>query len=117
MAKILVVDDEPEIREILVGFLESLEHQVEIACDGKEAIEKIRSNSPDLVLLDVKLPDIDGTKVLKEVRSWNSELKVILITGNIEYDLAKMSQSLGVQGFVPKPFDLMQLKRMLQKIL
>lgn len=117
MAKILVVDDEEGIVLLLNGFLESLGHSIENAHTGREALEKVKTHDPDILLLDYKLPDMDGIKVLKEIRSRNKKVKVIMITGNIESDFARMTESLGVHGLMRKPFDLTRLEQMLQEII
>ncbi len=102
-AKILVVDDDPDIRSILQDRLESLGHQVVNAENGRAALSRIGQESPDLILLDLQMPDMDGIRVLKKLQG-NCDFPVIVITafGTIEKAVEAMKE--GAMDFITKPF-------------
>ncbi len=103
VALVLVVEDEPEIAEILEGYLRREGFRTERAADGKQALNLIRAARPDLVLLDIMLPEMDGLEVLRRVRS-NGNTPVILLTARTE-DLDKLlGLELGADDYVTKPF-------------
>ena len=117
MARILVVDDEADIRELLVGFLTGEGYEVEVAWSGREALTKIQVQSPDLVLLDVKLEKESGVELLQEIREQNKPLKVIMVSGCEEGDYWPQAEKLGAVAYVSKPFDLARFSELIQKIL
>src|SRR6266498_1364879 len=102
---ILVVDDDPDIREVLRDRLESLGYEVLTASNGKDALESINKQSPQMVLLDIEMPEMNGLEVLKEVRSRQMDLTVVMITayGTIERAVEAMKE--GAYDFIPKPFE------------
>lgn len=79
--KILVCDDDPTVRNILSMILKSLDHEVEIACDGQEAMEKIQARAFDVLITDNKMPRLSGVKLVEKLREMNTRLKVMMITG------------------------------------
>jgi DNA-binding response OmpR family regulator len=83
MRRVLVVDDEPHIRAVLRGYLEADGFAVSEAADGEDAVRQVRQDAPDLVLLDVMLPGIDGIEALRQVRTF-SDVYVILVTARTE---------------------------------
>jgi DNA-binding response OmpR family regulator len=83
MRRVLVVDDEPHIRAVLRGYLEADGFAVSEAADGEEAVRRVRQDAPDLVLLDVMLPGIDGIEALRQVRTF-SDVYVIVVTARTE---------------------------------
>jgi len=86
MASILVIDDEKSIRNTLKDILEYEKHVVELASDGKEGIEKFQKGQYDVVLCDIKMPQMDGIEVLDKILKNSSDVPVIMISGhgNIE---------------------------------
>ncbi len=109
MAKILVVDDEQAIRKTLKEILEYEKHNVDLAKDGFEAVEKAKKNQYDLVLLDIKMPKMDGIEVLEELQKINPELPVVIITGHGTVDTAVEALKKGAYDFLEKPLDLNRL--------
>ncbi|NIQ39646.1 MAG: response regulator [Proteobacteria bacterium] len=81
MAKILVLDDEPGMRELLQEYLETEGHQVRVACDGVEGYEVYEAYQPDLLLVDVRMPKGDGIELVQAVRAKKADIKVVYITG------------------------------------
>jgi DNA-binding response OmpR family regulator len=103
MQKVLVVDDEPQIRTVLRGYLEAEGYDVVEAADGTEALAALREDSPALVLLDVMLPGIDGLEVLRQLRSF-SDAYVILVTARAEEVDKLVGLGVGADDYVTKPF-------------
>ena len=106
MPTILVVDDEASIRRTLREILEYEDFAVDEAVDGEEALEKIRENRYDLVLLDIKMPKKDGMEVLAEV---GNEVPVVMISGHGTIETAVEATKMGAFDFVEKPPDLNRL--------
>ncbi|MGB2601481.1 MAG: response regulator [Candidatus Omnitrophota bacterium] len=104
-AKILVADDEESVREVLKSFFLRKEYDVETAKEGHEAIEKIDSYKPDILLLDLKMPDMDGEEVLKYIHDNDLKVGVIIITGHPDFikDRKLLNRA---YDYIVKPFDL-----------
>ncbi len=95
MAKILVVDDDTPLREMLASTVEMFGYEVAQAGSIQEALEKLKQGPIDLVMLDVKLPDADREQGLKRIREMFPQLKVIMVTGNVDDELEKQTKALG----------------------
>jgi len=107
--KILVVDDDPDIVRLLKYFLEAKGRQVQTASTGAEALELFKREPPDLVILDVMLPGMDGWTVLQKIRE-SSQVPVLMLTGkDTPTDKAKGLLS-GADDYIAKPFDLAELE-------
>ena len=104
-AKILIVDDEPFNLDLLEQELADHAYTIERAADGAEALEKVESFQPDLILLDYMMPDMNGLEVLKEIRRRGSQIPVVMVTayGTIERAVEAIKQ--GAYDFIPKPFE------------
>ncbi len=108
LAKILVVDDEPQIRRLLRVSLTAHQYQVSEAISGKEALAAAASESPDLMLLDLGLPDEDGLAVIRQLREWSHLPVIVLSVRSHEKD--KISAlDLGANDYVDKPFSMGEL--------
>ena len=103
MRQVLVVDDEPHIRTVLRGYLETEGFAVCEAADGEAAVRQVRQHPPDLVLLDVMLPGIDGIEVLRQLRTV-SDVYVILVTARAEEVDKLVGLGVGADDYVTKPF-------------
>lgn len=103
MPLVLVVEDEPQIAEILEGYLRSSGYRTERAGDGRAALNLFRAAHPDLILLDVMLPELGGLEVLKTVRQ-ESTVPVIMLTARTEELDKLLSLELGADDYVTKPF-------------
>jgi len=104
MKKILVIDDEAIIRLSCERVLASEGHEVKIAGNGKEGISMLEKEPFDLVLLDMKMPDMDGFEVLKIIKERWAETMVIIITGYSTVQMAVQTMKLGAHKFIEKPF-------------
>jgi len=103
---ILVVDDEKDIRISLTGILEDEGYQVTCAASGVEALESVRQDMPDLVLLDIWMPGLDGLETLEKLKTLFPQLTVIMISGHGTIETAVRSTKLGAFDFIEKPLSL-----------
>jgi DNA-binding response OmpR family regulator len=105
---VLVADDEARIRELLAGYLEAEGFDVTLAADGNEALRAARECRPDVVLLDVMMPGIDGVEVLRRLRT-ESDVYVIMLTARSEEVDKLIGLSVGADDYVTKPFSPREL--------
>ncbi|HEV7785901.1 MAG TPA: response regulator, partial [Thermoanaerobaculia bacterium] len=105
MANILIVDDERPIRRILSVLLQERHHRVAEAGSGEEALAAMAEAKPDLVLLDLKLPGIDGLETLKRLRALKPRLDVVMMTAHGTISSAVDAMRRGAFDYVTKPFD------------
>ena len=115
--KILVVDDEEALRTVLASELEGEGYQVTTAVDGQNAIDILGSAVFDLILLDIKMPNVDGFEVLKFVKERHPTTKIIMLTGFADLKNAIESKKLGAEDFVSKPYDLVDLLTTVERVL
>ncbi|MBJ6360672.1 response regulator [Paenibacillus sp. GCM10012307] len=108
--KVLIVDDQNGIRVLLVEVFSSEGYQTFQASNGKLALEIVRTESPDLVLLDMKIPGMDGLEILKHVKAINRDIKVIMMTAYGELDMIKEATDLGALMHFTKPFDIDEMR-------
>jgi len=105
-ARILVVDDDESIRKVLATILEEEGYTVDTAKNGKEAITKSRKNFYNLALIDIRLPDIAGTKLLAKVKDTTPRMRKIIITGYPSVQNAIEALNKDADAYILKPFDL-----------
>ena len=109
MAKILVIDDEKPIRNTLKEILEYEDHKVEIAADGFEGLEKAKENKYDIILCDIKMPNMDGIEVLEKLEEFSPDVPVIMISGHGSVETAVEALKKGAYDFIEKPLELNRL--------
>jgi excisionase family DNA binding protein len=102
--RVLVVDDESAIRDLLSKTLALAEYDVDLAPDGRTALERLRIIPYDLLITDLKMPGIDGLTVIREARRLKADIPVIIITGFSTEASAIEAVNLGVSGYLTKPF-------------
>jgi excisionase family DNA binding protein len=107
--RILVVDDESSIRDLLAKTLALAEYDVDTAADGRSALERLRLYPYDLLIADLKMPGIDGLSVIREAKRLKVDLPVIIITGYSTETAAIEAVNLGVSGYLTKPFRVPQV--------
>lgn len=115
--RILVVDDEEALRVVLSAELEGEGYQVTSAADGQEAINILTTKEFDLILLDIKMPNVDGFEVLKFVKERWPQTKVVMLTGFADLKNAIESKKLGAEDFVSKPYNLVDLLTTVERVL
>jgi len=116
-SKILVVDDEPSVLEILTEFFTSKGYEVICASGGLEGLSKAEMHRPDVILLDVRMPDLDGITVLRRIREVNPWVGILMMSGNADTEAAKETLQLGAFDYILKPFDFDYLDRAVHKML
>ena len=104
--KILIVDDETDFLEVISARLEANDYEITMAVNGEEALEHVKNDKPDVVLLDILMPGIDGLEVLKRIRKMDESLPVYIITAFSTDERFKAANKLGASGFIVKTEDL-----------
>ncbi len=117
MAKILIVDDEQSYRQLLSLVFEGDGHTIRTAKNGKEALELLSEDPADVVISDVRMPDMDGIALLREAREVLPDIGVVLMTAFATVDTARDAFILGADDFIQKPFDVEELKLIVKKTL
>jgi two-component system cell cycle response regulator len=111
-AKILVVDDDASLKQAAVDTLEGLGYSIETAADGVEAIEKVRADPPDLMILDVMMPKMNGLEVCRIVKSFAAEsfIPIILVTVKSDIDSKVTGLKVGADDYLTKPYNPLELR-------
>ncbi|HKC06360.1 MAG TPA: response regulator [Methylomirabilota bacterium] len=109
--KILVVDDEPEVRQLMEHFLTERGYEVRIAENGRMALATLDTFVPDVVLLDMHMPEMDGLETLRRLAVRSPSLPVIMITVNEDIETTARLLQFGAADYVPKPFNLEYLEQ------
>jgi two-component system, chemotaxis family, chemotaxis protein CheY len=117
MAKILVIDDEQNIRDLLDTLLRRKGYDVVVAESGQKGLDLYRRERPDVLVLDLKMPEMDGVTVLQQVRGLNPGQPVIVLTGAGTPEMEQRVRALGVSEFVAKEFSLHRLGDALKRLL
>ena len=115
MQKLLIVDDEIDIREFAKSFFKKRNIQCITASGGREALEIIVKEKPDLVLLDVRMEEMTGVEVLRKLKTENVKVKVIMVSGVEDEATINEAKSLGAISFIQKPLILGELERIVLK--
>ena len=116
-ARVLVVDDDPAIRKIIADRMRAQGHEVEVAVDGEAALGAVADFDPELVLLDMKMPKMDGFEVLEALRRTESPPQVVMITAHGNIERAVRAIQLGAADFIPKPFEAAQVDHVVSRVL
>ncbi|MBA3353384.1 MAG: sigma-54-dependent Fis family transcriptional regulator [Blastocatellia bacterium] len=117
MSNILIVDDEQSYRQLLSLVFESDGHTIRTASNGREALAVLQREPVDVVISDVRMPDMDGIEMLSAVRETQPDLGVILMTAFASVETAREAFKLGADDFIQKPFDVEELKLIVKKTL
>jgi len=107
--RVLIVDDDPDMREALAVLLTDAGYQVDVAHDGQEAIGKLPMSSPDLVVTDVQMPGMHGLDLAQYLRRLDDKLPIVLATGCETRDLQTQAEAYGAVACLVKPIDLEEL--------
>jgi excisionase family DNA binding protein len=104
--RVLVVDDEESIRELLSKTLAIERYEVDTAVDAAGALDRMRSSDYDLLIADLKMPGMDGLTLIRKAKTLNADLRIIIITGYSSESSAIEAVNLGVNGYLTKPFPI-----------
>ncbi|RXJ90751.1 hypothetical protein CRV01_06270 [Arcobacter sp. CECT 8983] len=110
MAKVLYVEDNSEVSEIMKDMLEAFFEEVYVAKDGIEGLELYKKYKPELVISDILMPRMNGINLAKEIRKINKDAKIVLITADNDENYYLEAKKLGVLGYFRKPFDFAELQ-------
>ncbi len=117
MIKFLVVDDEPGVVDQVRDLLEVRDYAVVTAMSGEKALELVKMESPNIVVLDIRMPGISGIDVLREIKKSHPKIRVIMLTG-VEDDATKNeAMALGASGYLTKPYSYSELLDMSRKLI
>lgn len=114
---ILVIEDQDDLAELYRAALKQAGYKVQLALTGEEGLAEFQANGADLILLDMTLPEMQGTQVLREIRTLNATVPVIIITGETGELFREESTRLGVRGYLSKPPDYGHLLEMIRSSL
>lgn len=117
MSRVLITDDSLLQRRTLAAIVTDVGHEVDTACNGQEALEKIRTNTPDCLLLDMLMPVMDGVQVLEQLEAQGVKIPIIVLTADVQEWLKDRCLELGVKIFLNKPVKQDQLRKALSQIL
>ena len=117
MATILAVDDDPTIQQLLVVNLELEGYDVIVAGDGEEALERIRSDRPDAVLLDIMMPRMDGIEVCRAAKAdpETADIPIVILSAKAQQDDIERGTDVGADAYLTKPFDPLDLIETVQR--
>jgi len=115
--RILIVEDERRVSEFIRDALTEIGYAVEVASGGADALNKVHHDAPDLVLLDLNLPDMPGFEVLDRLRAQSFTVPVVIVSGNTDPLMAEAARALGAVDYVTKPFALERLTQAVQMVL
>ena len=116
---ILIVDDDPDICSMLEFYFENLEYEVLVARGGAAAMRIARESRPDVILLDIRLPDADGFTVARTLRAdrYTQHIPIIFLTGRNDPSERVEALEIGADDFVAKPFDAQELRLRIERVL
>lgn len=113
---ILLVDDEPIVREVMADFLTIIGHHVDEVDDGLSGLQAIRAGAYDVVFTDIRMPGIDGIEFLKQVKAIFPNLPIIVITGHGSEDTEREAIAAGATGYLNKPIAFTDARRIIEEI-
>lgn len=111
--KVLVVDDEPAVCSMLAKFLAKKGYKVSAALSGEEAMKKVKKENPHVVLLDIRMPGIDGIEVLQRIRKFYKNIIIVMITAVKDEEVGKRCMELGADDYITKPLSLSYIEDVL----
>ena len=117
MADLLIVDDEQSYRQLLTLVFQEEGHTIRTAMNGRQALDALSEQPADVVVSDIRMPDIDGIEMLRQLREVNSDVSVIFMSGFASVEAAREAFKLGADDIVSKPFDVEELKVIVRRAL
>ncbi|SHH22690.1 response regulator [Tepidibacter thalassicus] len=116
MKKMLIVDDESGLRSLLSSLFRG-DYEIYLAEDGKKALDIVNGNRVDVVLLDMKFKNMDGLEILENIRKYDKEVKVFILTAFTDPKKVNRLYELNIEGILQKPFDIFELKEKVDSVL
>jgi DNA-binding NtrC family response regulator len=111
--RLLIVDDEPDLLDMLTAYFLTFKYEVNTATNGVDALAAVAEQRPDVVLLDIYMPQMNGIEALKEIMKLDQSIAVIMVTGNTQVPVTVDAIRNGAFGYVPKPFDFRYLDHLI----
>ncbi len=115
MSNLLIVDDEQSYRQLLTLVFEGDGHKIRTAMNGRDALEQLQVEPAEVIITDVKMPDMNGIELLRAAREASPDVGVVLMTAFATVDTAREAFKLGADDFIQKPFDVEELKIIVKK--
>ncbi|MCF6094072.1 response regulator [Microaerobacter geothermalis] len=115
--RLLIVDDQFGIRALLAEVFGKEGYETFQASNGKQALEIVHEHSPHIVILDMKIPGMDGLEILKRIKKTNPHIKVIMMTAYGELEMVREATDLGAISHFTKPFDIDELRKTVEQII
>lgn len=117
MKRILIADDEAPIRRLLRDFLEPLGYETAEVANGRDAVAQFKSWSPDLLVLDLVMPEQEGLETLRQIRALSKTVKIIAVSGAFAGQFLRAAELLGANAVLAKPIDLQDLAQTVHRLL
>lgn len=115
--RILVADDQKGVRRLLEELFRKEGYEVCMACDGLEAVQKALDFVPQVILMDMKMPNMNGLEACTEIFKKKPDVPVIMMTAYGEMEVVKKALEIGVKKYITKPFDIIDLRNMVREVL
>lgn len=109
--RVLIVEDDQDIRQLLQDRLQAMGYRVQAEVDGVRALEAVRAETFDGMILDIGIPSMDGMDVLRQIRRWDQQIPIVMVTASGSKELAVRAIGMGAQAYLLKPFDVNELER------
>ncbi len=109
--RILIVEDDQDIRQLLQDRLRAKGYRIQLEVDGVRALEAVRAETFEGMILDIGIPSMDGMDVLRQIRRWDQRIPIVMVTASGSKELAIRAIGMGAQAYVLKPFDIDELER------
>jgi DNA-binding response OmpR family regulator len=117
VSRILVVDDDSALSDVIVGYLVRAGHQAEPLGDGRKALDRVAADAPDLIVLDLMLPEVDGLEVCRQIRASHPNLPIVMLTALGEAEDRIAGLEVGADDYVTKPFSPRELVLRVESLL
>ncbi len=116
-SRVLVVDDQKGVRRLLEELFRKDGYEVTVAVDGKDSVEKVKAYTPDIILMDMKMPNMNGLEASQEIIKLNDKIPIIMMTAYGEMEVVQKALEVGVKRYITKPFDIIDLRNMVREVL
>lgn len=115
--RVLIVDDQKGVRRLLEELFKKEGYEVNVAVDGKDSIEKVKAYTPDIILMDMKMPNMNGLEASEEIIKYDHTIPIIMMTAYGEMEVIQKALEAGVKKYITKPFDIIDLRNLVREVL